>query len=400
MTHITPSSGSPATAKSLGIAKIGAVAGVVAIGVVVWGILASQRAEAELKTSTESNALITVATTKPLSQGGDAAELDLPGNVQANTDAPIYARTNGYLKRWLVDIGAPVKAGQLLAEIDAPEVDQQLRQAQADLADAQASQEIAKVTADRWRGLQQTDSVSKQEADEKISLQATTVAKVQAAQANLQRLRELSGFKKIVAPFDGVVTARNTDTGQLINAGGGAGPELFRIADMRQLRLYVHVPQAYAAAMQPNLQADVQFPDRPGIVYKAKLERTSSSLDTSRTLLAQLIVDNAKNELLPGAYAEVTFKLPAGAANAFKLPANTLLFRGDGLQVATVDASSHVVLKPVTLGRDYGSDIEIVHGLSADDNVILSPPDSLTNKAEVRVSQPAAEKPAEKVAKS
>jgi RND family efflux transporter MFP subunit len=401
MTHVTTNPGSPAPAKSLGIAKIGAVAGAVAIAVVVWGILASQRAEAELKTSTESNALITVATTKPLSQGGEAAELDLPGNVQANTDAPIYARTNGYLKRWLVDIGTPVKAGQLLAEIDAPEVDQQLRQAQADLADAQASQEIAKVTADRWRGLQQTDSVSKQEADEKISLEATTVAKVQAAQANLQRLRELSGFKKIVAPFDGVVTARNTDTGQLINAGGGAGPELFRIADMRQLRLYVHVPQAYAAAMQPNLQADVQFPDRPGIVYKAKLERTSNALDTSRTLLAQLIVDNAKNELLPGAYAEVTFKLTAVAGSSFKLPANTLLFRGDGLQVATVDASSHVVLKPVTLGRDYGSDIEIVHGLSADDNVILSPPDSLTNKAEVRVSQPAAtEKAAAKVAKS
>ena len=383
--------------KSLGIAKIGAVAGVVAVAVVVWGILASQRAEAELKTSTESNALITVATTKPQSQGGEAAELALPGNVQANTDAPIYARTNGYLKRWLVDIGTPVKAGQLLAEIDAPEVDQQLRQAQADLADAQASQEIAKVTADRWRGLQQTDSVSKQEADEKISLAATSEAKVQAAQANLQRLRELSGFKRIVAPFDGVVTARNTDTGQLI-AGGGSGPELFRIADMRQLRLYVHVPQAYAAAMQPNLEADVQFPDRPGLVYKAKLERTSNALDTSRTLLAQLIVNNAKNELLPGAYAEVTFKLPAGASTAFKLPANTLLFRGDGLQVATVDASSHVVLKPVTLGRDYGSDIEIVHGLSADDNVILSPPDSLTNKAEVRVSQPAAPKEAEKSA--
>jgi RND family efflux transporter MFP subunit len=395
-THVTTSS----AAKSLGIAKIGAVAGVVAIGVVVWGVLASQRAEAVLKENTESNSLITVATTKPVSQGGGEAQLELPGNVQANTDAPIYARTSGYLKRWLVDIGTPVKAGQLLAEIDAPEVDQQLRQVQADLADAQASQEIAKVTADRWRGLQQTDSVSKQEADEKISLAATSEAKVQAAQANLQRLRELSGFKRIVAPFDGVVTARNTDVGQLISGGGGSGPELFRIADMRQLRLYVHVPQAYAAAMQPNLMAEVQFPDRPGIVYNAKLERTSSALDTSRTLLAQLIVDNAKNELLPGAYAEVTFKLPASAATAFKLPANTLLFRGDGLQVATVDASSHVVLKPVTLGRDYGSDIEIVHGLTADDNVILSPPDSLTDKAEVRVSQPAAPKEAAKVAKS
>ena len=374
---------------SRGIARVGAVAGVVAIGVVVWGILASQRANAKLATETESNALVTVATIKPQSQGGDA-QLSLPGNVQANTDAPIYARTNGYLKRWLVDIGTPVKAGQLLAEIDAPELDQQLRQAQADLADAQASQKIANITADRWRGLQDTDSVSKQEADEKISLAATGEARLQAAQANLQRLRELSGFKKIVAPFDGIVTARNTDVGQLISSGG-AGPELFRIADTRQLRLYVRVPQAYAAAMQPNLVAEVVFPDRPGATYKAKLERTSSALDsTSRTLLAQLIVDNAKNELLPGAYAEVSFSLPATvAASTFKLPANTLLFRGDGLHVATVDGSSHVVLKPVTLGRDYGSDIEVVHGLSAEDNVILSPPDSLTDHAEVSVAKPA-----------
>jgi len=375
--------------KSLGIAKIGAVAGVVAVAVVVWGILASQRAEAELKTSTESNALITVATTKPQSQGGEAAELALPGNVQANTDAPIYARTSGYLKRWFVDIGAPVKAGQTLAEIDAPELDQQLRQAQADLADAQASQKIANITADRWRGLQDTDSVSKQEADEKISLAATGEAKLQAAQANLQRLRELSGFKKIVAPFDGVVTARNTDVGQLISGGSGAGPELFRIADVRQLRLYVRVPQAYAAQMTPDLMAEVQFPDRPGVTYSAKLERTSSALDsTSRTLLAQLIVDNAKNELLPGAYAEVHFKLPATTGGSFKLPANVLLFRGDGLHVATVDGTSHVVLKPVTLGRDYGSDIEVIHGLSGEDNVILSPPDSLIDRAEVRVAKP------------
>jgi RND family efflux transporter MFP subunit len=388
-THVTKTPGN-----SLGIARIGAVAGVVAVGVVVWGILASQRANAQLKSDTESNAFVTVATTKPLAEGADA-ELSLPGNVQANTDAPIYARTSGYLKKWYVDIGTPVKAGQLLAEIDAPELDQQLRQAQADLADAQASQEISKVTADRWRGLQQTDSVSKQEADEKISLAATGEAKLQAAQANLQRLRELYGFKRIVAPFDGVVTARNTDVGQLIAAGGGSGPELFRIADMRQLRLYVHVPQAYAAAMQPNLMAEVQFPDRPGFTYEAKLERTSNALDTSRTLLAQLIVDNAKNELLPGAYAEVNFKLPAAANTSYKLPANVLLFRGDGLQVATVDGSSHVVLKPVTIGRDYGTDIEIVHGLTADDNVILSPPDSLTNQAEVHVAQPE-QKPAEK----
>jgi len=373
-----------------GVARVGAAIGVLAVALVAWGIFASQRAGAKLKETTEAQAVVTVATIKPQTQS-TGAEISLPGSVQANFDAPIYARTSGYLKRWYVDIGARVKAGQLLAEIDAPEVDQQLRQAQADLANAQANQKIAGITADRWRGLRDTDSVSKQEADEKISLAATGEAQMQAAQANLQRLRELSGFKKIVAPFDGVVTARNTDVGQLINAGSGSGPELFRIADMRQLRLYVRVPQAYAAMMQPDIMADVQFPDRPGVTYEARLDRTSSSIDSSsRTLLAQLIVDNTKNELLPGAYADVRFKLPASADGAsLKLPANVLLFRGNGLHVATVDAQNHVVMKEVTIGRDYGSDVEIIHGLTPDDNVILSPPDSLTDRAPVRVAQPA-----------
>jgi RND family efflux transporter MFP subunit len=368
------------------------VVGVLAVAIVAWALFASHRAGAKLKDATEAQALITVATTKPTPLS-DAGVLSLPGTVQANYDAPIYARTNGYLKKWYVDIGTPVKAGQVLAEIDAPEVDQQLRQAEADLANAQANQKITGITADRWRGLRDTDSVSKQEADEKISLAATADAQVQAAQANLQRLRELSGFKKIVAPFDGVVTARNTDIGQLITAGG-TGPELFRIADTRKLRIYVRVPQTYAALMQPKLEAQVGFPDRPGMTFTAKLERTSSALDAaSRTLLAQLIVDNAKNELLPGGYAEVEFKLAGTDARAsFKLPANVLLFRGEGTQVATVDAQNRIVLKPVTIGRDYGSDIEIVQGLTADDNVVLSPPDSLTDHAEVRLSKPAENK--------
>jgi RND family efflux transporter MFP subunit len=369
-----------------GATRVGAAVGIVALAFAVWGILASHRAGARLAETTESQALVTVATTKPQAQS-DGSLLSLPGNVQANYDAPIYARTSGYLKRWLVDIGTPVKAGQVLAEIDAPELDQQLRQAQADLANAQANQKISGITADRWQGLRDTDSVSKQEADEKISLAATGTAQLQAAQANLQRLRELSGFKKIVAPFDGVVTARNTDVGQLITAGSSSGPELFRIADTRKLRLYVRVPQSYAGMMQPDLTADVQFPDKPGATYKAKLERTSNALDAaSRTLLAQLIVDNSKNQLLPGGYAEVHFNLPAAAAGtSFKVPANVLLFRGDGLLVATVDARNHVAMKPVTIGRDYGSDIEIVHGLEANDNVILSPPDSLADHALVRV---------------
>jgi RND family efflux transporter MFP subunit len=374
------------------VARWSAIVGVLAAAVVIWGIFASHRAGAKLKEATEAQALVTVATIKPMPQQ-EQGVLSLPGTVQANYDAPIYARTNGYLKKWYVDIGTPVKTGQVLAEIDAPEVDQQLRQAQADLVNAEANQKIAGITSDRWRGLRDTDSVSKQEADEKISLAATADAQVQAAQANLQRLRELSGFKKIIAPFDGVVTARNTDVGQLINAGG-TGPELFRIADTRKLRLYVRVPQTYAALMQPNLEAQVVFPDRPGMTFTAKLERTSSALDaTSRTLLAQLIVDNSKNELLPGGYAEVDFKLLGTTeASTFKLPANVLLFRGEGTQVATVDPQNRVVLKPVTIGRDYGSDIEVVQGLTKDDNVVLSPPDSLTDHAEVRLSKPAENK--------
>ncbi|HVY82471.1 MAG TPA: efflux RND transporter periplasmic adaptor subunit, partial [Steroidobacteraceae bacterium] len=360
---------------------------VLGAAVVAWALFASHRAGAKLKEATEAQALVTVATVKP-EPLSDSGVLSLPGTVQANYDAPIYARTNGYLKKWYVDIGTPVKAGQVLAEIDAPEIDQQLRQAEADLANAQANQKISKITAERWRGLRDTDSVSKQEADEKISLAATADAQVLAAEANLQRLRELSGFKKIVAPFDGIVTARNTDVGQLINAGG-SGPELFRIADTRKLRIYVRVPQTYAAMMRANLEAQVVFPDRPGMTFTAKLERTSNALDaSSRTLLAQLIVDNSKNELLPGGYAEVDFKLDPGSATSFKLPANVLLFRGEGTQVATVDAHDRIVLKPVTIGRDYGSDIEIVQGLTADDNVVLSPPDSLTDNAQVRVSRP------------
>jgi RND family efflux transporter MFP subunit len=292
-----------------------------------------------------------------------------------------------------------VKAGQLLAEIESPEVDQQLRQAEADLSTAEANQKIADLTAQRWRDLRSTDSVSKQEADEKIASAASGDAQMQAAHANVQRLKELSGFEKIVAPFDGVVTARNTDIGQLIAAGENTGPALFRVADMHRLRTYVTVPQTYAAGMTPGLKADLLFPDRPGKVYTATLDSTSSAIDqTTRTLLAQLVIDNKNGELLPGAYAEVHFHLPPGVSGPiFKLPANVLLFRSDGLHVGTVDANNHVVLKTVEVGRDFGSDIEIIHGLTPDDNVILSPPDSLTEGMAVRLATPPK---AERVAKS
>jgi RND family efflux transporter MFP subunit len=384
------------SARQLG--RVGTILGIAALVTLVWAVLSTHHASAKLKESTEAASVITVATTRPAAQS-ELSELILPGNIQANYEAPIYARTSGYLKRWLVDIGTPVKAGQLLAEIESPEVDQQLRQAQADLATAEANQKIADLTAERWRNLRATDSVSKQEADEKISLAASGDAQMQAARANLQRLRELSGFEKVIAPFDGVVTARNTDIGRLIAAGENTGPALFRVADMHRLRLYVSVPQTYAAVMKAGLEADLLFPDRPGKTYVATLDSTSSAIDAStRTLLAQLVVDNKNGELLPGAYAEVHFKLPPGAGGAsYRLPANVLLFRSDGLQVGTVDANKRVVLKRVEVGRDYGSDVEIIHGVDANDDVILSPPDSLTDGLSVRAASRAK---SERVAKS
>jgi RND family efflux transporter MFP subunit len=359
---------------------------IVALLGIAWSVYARHRAMAALSRATEAQAVVAVAVTQPEPLEGKA-ELVLPGNLQADYEAPIYARTSGYLSRWLVDIGARVKAGQLLAVIEAPEVDEQLRQAVADLAMAEANEKIAQVTAARWVHLRASDSVSKQEADEKVAAAQVSAAQVQAARANVQRLRTLEGFERIVAPFDGVVTARDTDVGQLINAGSGTGPELFRIADVRRLRLYVRVPQDYAAAIRPGLSAELRFPGRPRESFQARVDTTSRAIDpATRTLMVELIVDNETGELLPGAYTEVHFDLPASAGGpSFELPANVLLFRGDGLHVATVGPDDRVVMKPVSIGRDFGSAVEIVTGLKASDQVILNPPDSLTDGVAVHV---------------
>jgi RND family efflux transporter MFP subunit len=365
---------------------LGAVAAFLALIALSWIVHARHRADAALSQQTESDQVLSVATARPHADGS-ATELVLPGNLQANYEAPIYARTSGYLQRWYVDIGARVRQGQLLCQIEAPEVDQQLRQAQANLTMAEANEKIADITAERWRRLLSSELVSRQDADEKMSAAKASDAQVEAAHADVRRLRELSGFERVVAPFDGIITARNTDIGQLINAGSASGTALFRIADMRRLRLYVSVPQDDATGMQPGLKAELHLPDRPGTVYGAAVAATTRAIDpATRTLMVELLVDNAQGELLPGGYAEVHFHLPhAHAAHAYLLPANVLLFRGDGLHVATVDAHDRVVLKSVTIGRDYGSQIEIVSGLSADDQVILSPPDSLVAGAPVRV---------------
>jgi RND family efflux transporter MFP subunit len=366
--------------------RVAVIVCIVALAAIVWSVHARHSSAAALSQQTEADEVLAVATARP-QPNGSATELVLPGNLQANYEAPIYARTSGYLRQWYVDIGAEVHKGQLLCDIEAPEVDQQLRQAQANLSVAEANQKIADLTAERWRRLRATDSVSRQESDQKVSAAQASDAQVQAARANVSRLRELSGFERVVAPFDGVITARNTDIGQLINAGSGSGAALFRIADVTRLRLYVQVPQDDAADMKQGLKAQLHMPDRPGVTYDASLAATARAIDpATRTLMVELLVNNANGELLPGAYAEVHFDLPpTDTGHSFLLPANVLLFRGDGLHVATVDAHEHVVLKPVIVGRDYGAKVEIVSGLSASDHVILSPPDSLVGGTVVRV---------------
>jgi RND family efflux transporter MFP subunit len=361
--------------------------GAVIVGVALLaGTLVSRgMARAALAQRTVAMATPTVATIKP--QHGPAdQELVLPGTVQAFYEAPIYARTSGYLRTWSSDIGARVARGQVLAEIDTPEVDQELRQAQADLATAQANYELAKSTNERWQGLLATESVSKQDADQKASDQAAKQAALASADANVARLRDLESFKRVVAPFDGVVTARNTDIGALINAGQNSGAALFRMADTRKLRIYVQVPQPYAAAAVPGVAAQLTFTERPGKSYPTQVVRTAQALDpASRTLQVELQVDNSKSELFPGSYAEVHFKLP-GSAESLRLPINALLFRSAGQQVAVVGADHILHLKSISTGRDFGKSIEVLSGVDANDQVVLNPPDSIADGTTVRIA--------------
>ncbi|HXI77350.1 MAG TPA: efflux RND transporter periplasmic adaptor subunit [Micropepsaceae bacterium] len=365
--------------------RYGLILLIVALCLALWGEVSRILARSALAKETAEAAIPTVLTTTP-NRTTLGEELVLPGTVQAYVEAPIYARTSGYLKEWRTDIGAQVTKGQLLAEIDAPEVDQQLSQAQADLATARANESLSNSTNLRWKGLLATESVSKQDADEKAGDAAAKKAAADSAAANVSRLRELESFKRVVAPFGGVITARNTDIGALINAGQSAGTELFRIADMHKLRIYVQVPETYAAVTRPGLEAELRFAEQPKKGFTAKTVRTSNALDPNlRTLQVELELDNANHEVFPGAYAEVHFKLPA-SAETLRLPANTVLFRAAGLQVATVDGQRHVKLKSIVQGRDFGNTIEILSGLESSEVVILNPSDSLTDGTEVRIA--------------
>jgi len=363
----------------------------VAIAVVVllaiWGILSRLIARSALAHDAHEAAIPTVITAKP-HQGPAADALVLPGSVQAYYEAPIYARTSGYLKAWHTDIGTAVKKGQLLAEIEAPEVDQQLRQAEADLGTARANYELARSTNDRWQGLLATESVSQQDADQRAGDAAAKSAAQMSAAANVARLREMEGFKRVVAPFAGVVTQRNTDVGALINAGQAPGSALFRVADTHRLRIYVQVPQAYAAQVRTGMSASLEFTDHPGQHYSAAVASTAHALDAvSRTLQVELQIDNASGELLPGAYVQVTFALPP-SSGTLRVPVNAVIFRGKTPQVATVDEAQRVRLRDIAEGRDFGTEIEVLAGINANDTLVLNPPDSIADGQQVRIQPP------------
>jgi RND family efflux transporter MFP subunit len=305
--------------------------------------------------------------------------------LEAYFRAPIYARVSGFLKAWHVDIGAQVKAGQLLAEIEAPDLDQQLLQARAALASAQAAEALALVTAQRWQTLGGTNTVAKQTVDEKTGDLTVKQALSKAAQANVDRLTVLADFKRVIAPFDGIVTTRNTDVGALINADSSAGLALFVISDTRKLRLTVSVPQNYVPAVTLNTKVDIMVPEYPGKTYTGKVEASARSVDAaSGTTRMQVVVDNAAGELMPGAFANTHIALPQDMV-ALTIPSGALIFGQKGLRVATVDANDKVVLKSVVISRDLGQIVEIATGLSATDRIIESPPDGLADGDPVRV---------------
>ena len=360
---------------------------IVVVGLLVMsGIVPRLRSRKALAAETNELAAPTVLVTLP-KRGALSQEIVLPGNIQAFVDAPIYARTNGYLKHWYFDIGSHIKQGQLLAEIESPEVDQQLSQAQADLGTATANLHLSQITADRFADLIKQDAVSQQDTDNATSDLASKSTAVKSAQANVDRLKQLVSFEKVYAPFDGVVTARNTDIGQLIDSGaaGGQARSLFQVAAINKLRVFVSVPQVYSQAATPGLKADLTFAEFPGRRFQGTLVRTSRSIDpTARTLNIEVDVDNSKGELLPGAYTEVHLKLKEGAPTV-TVPVSALLFRQEGLRVAVAAGDNTAKLVPVTMGRDFGDFAEITTGLTEQERVITNPPDSIVDGERLHV---------------
>jgi RND family efflux transporter MFP subunit len=376
----TPAPTQPARGRTSAIGTIV----ILCVGFAIFeGIHSRVEAKADLHQVALNSAIPFVNVVYPKG-GAEAEEIQLPGNTEAFTDTPIYARTNGYVKQWYVDIGARVKEGQLLAVIETPELDQQLRQARADLENAQANLQIAQITATRWENLLKTDSVSHQETDQAISDLHAKQALVDSNRANVDRLEQLQSYERIVAPVDGVITARNTDIGALIQADTTAPKEIFHLSAIQKLRIYVPVPEVYASSVKTGDKVDVTLDAFPGQTFAGTLVRNADAIDpTSRTLNVEVDVDNSSGRLMPGAYAFVHFKVPA-TNGAVTIPSNALLFRSEGLRVGVV-RNSRVALQPITIGQDYGSAVEVVSGLTAQDAVVLNPSDSLANGALVRI---------------
>jgi RND family efflux transporter MFP subunit len=370
----------------------------VVLGIVIYsGIRQRAMAASNLGAATERAAITTVNVAEPKS-GAALQELVLPGTTQAFIDTPIFARTNGYLKQWYFDIGAHVAQGQLLAVIDTPELDQQLDQARANLKTAQANEKLAEITATRWQNLLKTDSVSKQETDQAVQDLSARQATVESMTADVQRLEQLQSYEKVYAPFSGVITARNTDIGALINEGAGGSQglavvpqELFHMAAVDRLRVFVSVPEVDSAAAQNGAKAALTLDEFPGETFQGTIVRNSDAIDlSSRTLNVEVDITNRDGRIRPGAYVFVHLKIPDKAKNtvaSLTIPANTLLFRSEGLRVGVV-RGDHAELVPITIGRDYGSTVEVLSGLKPTDQVIVSPSDSLTTGTPIRISAP------------
>lgn len=358
---------------------------VVAVAVAVSGIQGRSRDEDHLAQWTDEQAIPTVAFVSP-KRGGETQEVVLPGDVEAFVSASIHGQVSGYVRAWRKDIGAQVRQGDILAVVDTPELDERMSEAESELNKAKANQQLAKVTAERWNSLRSSAAVSQQAADEKDSDANAKNAEVRAAQANVDRLKALKAFANIVAPFDGVITSRNIDIGSLVKAESNDAPPLFTVADIHQMRVYVHAPESYAAVLKNGMKATLKLPEYPTRQFEATVETTSHAIDKkSRSLLVELIANNADGALSPGAFARVHFQLPPDP-NSVIIPANALVFRDGAVQIATLGADNHIVTKTVRIARDFGSEVEIAGGLNADERVVVNPPESLSDGEEVRLA--------------